>query len=194
VLEAVSTPDEADLVRRVLAGGAGAQTAFRQLYDRYVDEVLRFLRRLVDDHASAEDATQETFVRLHRGLKSYDPARPLRPWIFAVARNVAIDAVRARAKQRKLEALQAEQPAGRTPSDEASVTERRTLVHEALEALGPEHRAVVVLRHLHGMKVEEIAEVSDCTVRTAYNRLRAASVLLERELKRRGLVSKEVVS
>jgi RNA polymerase sigma factor (sigma-70 family) len=69
--------------------------------------------------------------------------------------------------------------------------EHHMLVQEALSALSPEHRSVVVLRYTHGLKLREIADALSCTTRTARNRLRAAAVLLERELRRRGVVSEE---
>ena len=102
---------EPEAVRLCRARGEGAPAAFRFLFERHAVEVHRFLRRLLDDHESAEDAVQETFVRVHRGLDGFDEARPLRPWLFSVARNVAIDMVRARLKRPKPVAL-AEDPVG----------------------------------------------------------------------------------
>lgn len=196
-IEPVTDAPETEVVRLCLTGtGPEAESAFRSIYERHARAVYRFLERLLGDQESAEDALQETFVRLHRGLKSFDPTRPLRPFLFSVARNVAIDAIRARQKRPRPDALPPEQPAVASPdsSEAASRSERRKLVHDALAALAPEHRALLLLRHVEGQKLEEIADSSDCTVRTAYNRLRAASVLLERELKRRGVLGSEVIS
>jgi RNA polymerase sigma-70 factor (ECF subfamily) len=167
-----------------------ARAAFRQLYERYFDEVHRFVRRLLQDGHAADDAVQETFVRLHRGLATIDPARPLRPFVLTVARNVAIDALRARAKRPK-ELPEDERHEPAVISEAASERERRAAIADALAALAPEHRSILVLRHVEGLKLEEIAEGASCTVRTARNRLRAAGALLGRELKRRGLAPEE---
>jgi RNA polymerase sigma factor (sigma-70 family) len=161
---------------------------FRALFDAHAREVYTFARRVLDDHESAEDATQETFVRFHRALPTLDRERPLIPYILSIARNVSIDMVRARQKRPKPVELRADL----APAPDAhAAQERRDLVHAALAALAPEHRAVVVLRHIQGLKLEEVAQALGCTSRTAYNRLRAASVLLARELERRGLAGEQ---
>jgi RNA polymerase sigma-70 factor (ECF subfamily) len=168
----------------------GAVSELRRLYELHFDEVRRLHARLLGDGHAADDATQETFIRIHHALPTCDRERPLRPWILAIARNVAIDILRARAKAAK---MPQEEPAA--PSmvvAEASASEERRAVEDALAALAPEHRSILLLRHVHELKLEEIAEGSACTVRTVRNRLRAAGALLGRELKRRGIVSSEV--
>lgn len=165
----------------------------REVYEQHFDEVWRLMARLLGDANAADDATQETFVRIHHALPTVDRSRPLRPWVLAIARNVAIDALRARAKGAK-ENLDAVPARTGDAVQEASSNEERRAVEGALEALAPEHRSILVLRHVHGLKLEEIADGSDCTVRTVRNRLRAAGALLGRELKRRGIVSGEVRS
>jgi RNA polymerase sigma-70 factor (ECF subfamily) len=158
-LDAVTELEERETVRLCQSGrDDDARSGFKRIYERYFDEVYRFLVRLLADPHGAEDGTQETFVRLHRALKSIDGTRPLRPYVLAAA------------------------------------SERREAVGDALAALAPEHRSILVLRHVHGQRLEEIAEGSSCTVRTVRNRLRAAGTLLGRELKRRGIVSGEVRS
>jgi RNA polymerase sigma-70 factor (ECF subfamily) len=193
-LDAVTELEERETVVLCQTGrDDDLRTGFRRIYERYFDEVHRFEERLLADQHAAEDATQETFVRLHRALKTIDGSRPLRPYVLAVARNVAIDFLRARQKGVKL-LPEGEDPAAPATADHASALERRAIVEDALAALGPEHRSILVLRHVHEQKLETIAEGASCTVRTVRNRLRAAGTLLGRELKRRGVVSGEVRS
>src|SRR5579872_1531885 len=188
-LDAVTELEERETVRLCQSGrDDDARSGFKRIYEGYFDEVYRFLERLLADPHGAEDGTQETFVRLHRALKSIDGTRPLRPYVLAVARNVAIDALRARAKGMKALGEDAA-PAKTDVVQDAAASERKEAVLDALAALAPEHRSILVLRHVHGQKLEEIAEGSSCTVRTVRNRLRAAGTLLGRELKRRGIVS-----
>jgi RNA polymerase sigma-70 factor (ECF subfamily) len=156
------------------------------LYELHSVEVLRFLRRMLGDASEAEDAAQETFVRLHRALDRLDPDRPTRPYVLKIARNVAIAALRRRRRQKKLNGLSPEfSPA---TADTAERRETSALIHDALAALSPQHRSVVVLRHAHGLKLKDVAAALSCTPRTARNRLRAAAVLFERELNRRGVL------
>src|SRR5215831_14884709 len=70
---------------------AGSQDAFRQLFDRHAGSVYGFLVRRLGDTALAEDLYQETFLRLHRARRSYDPSRPLRAWLFAIVHNLLAD-------------------------------------------------------------------------------------------------------
>lgn len=173
-----------------------ARAAFRELYDRHFADVYRFAHRILGDADAAEDAAQETFVRLHRSLASVDPARALRPLVLTIAKNVAVDALRARAKRPKnvpeVEATAPPKARGASAVEkDAADEERRACVRAALDALAPEHRTILILRHVDGLKLEAIAEGASCTVRTARNRLRAAASLLGRELERRGLVPGE---
>lgn len=186
-------PTDQEAVARCLARGEGPDhEAFRVLYDRHAPAVVPFLERLLPDSAAAEDALQETFLRLYRGLEGYDPTRPLAPYVFRIARNVAIDWLRSHKGPRPgtadPPAGEGKGPAARSAHEAAVAGERSALVGEALAALAPEHRAVLVLRLVHGLKLEEVSEALACSERTARNRLRAASVLLERELRRRGAV------
>jgi RNA polymerase sigma-70 factor (ECF subfamily) len=170
---------DAEVVLQCRSGDAG-HAAFRVLYERHAPAVLAFLEQILRDGALAEDALQESFLRLHRGLDGYDPSRPLVPYILRIARNVAIDLLRARKPTESLD----EKGAPAAPASDAG--DKIEEVQRALDALAPEHRAVLVLRLGHGLKLEEIAEALSCSERTARNRLRAGSVLLERELRRRG--------
>ena len=71
--------------------------ALHFLYVRYADDVLRFVRSLVQDHHEAEDITQNVFVKLIRVIKKYEPREvPFAAWILRVARNAALDHLRAR--------------------------------------------------------------------------------------------------
>ncbi len=78
----------------------GDDAGVRAAYDAHGAELYRFCLRLLGDRGAAEDAVQETFVRAWRAADRYDPARAsLRTWLFAIARNVVIDASRVRASR-----------------------------------------------------------------------------------------------
>src|SRR5947207_1138947 len=76
--------------------------AFRAHYERHKTEVFGFLICLLRDEALAEDALQEAFLRAYRALDQYDPERSFRSWLFQIARNVALDAIRLERKHEKL--------------------------------------------------------------------------------------------
>src|SRR5256885_404916 len=74
----------------------GDADAYRDLLDDLGPEVLGFLRRWITDPHDVDDGYQETFVALHRARHTYDPALPIEPWLYAIARNVAVDMARRR--------------------------------------------------------------------------------------------------
>src|SRR5215475_2715336 len=75
---------------------AGEATALETLFRRYQAPLGRHLARLLGDAATAEDLVVETFLRLHRHQERWREGTPLRPWIFAIARNLARNRLRAR--------------------------------------------------------------------------------------------------
>lgn len=177
-------PTERELIERCASGRDPDHAAFKQLYDRLAPEVLRLLARLLGDRAAAEDALQETFVRLHAAIGRLDPARPARPYVLRIARNVAIEALRR--TRREHAPLDGDGPATRD-DDALGRDETRDQVARALQVLSPDLRAALLLRHGHGLRLDEVASALGVTTRTVQNRLRAAAVLLARELERRGL-------
>lgn len=94
----VDEPDPAT----VRAAAAGDIPAFETLVRSYQVHVWRFLRHLLGDPSLAEDCTQETFLRIHRRLDSFRYDSKFSTWVFAVARNAGIDALRARRRRDRL--------------------------------------------------------------------------------------------
>lgn len=116
------------------------------------------LRRICGDHQEAEDLTQETFIRAYRALDGYDPDRirtlELQPWLWTIAMNLGRNHLRDRSRRPTYVALTVE--AGTEdpePADEVAWDRR-------LGMLSREQRTAVVLRHVIGMGVAEIAEIT----------------------------------
>ncbi|MCO5167703.1 MAG: sigma-70 family RNA polymerase sigma factor [Planctomycetes bacterium] len=167
-----------ELVARCLAAGERYDAAFDAIYARHADRVFGFLLKLTRSREAAEDALQETFVRVHRSLERFDLGRDLSVWLLQIARYVAIDAFRVERKVKRLEAaVSAErpEPARDDPARAAAEQERAAVVNEVLEGLSIDDRALLVLRHYHGLTFQAIGEVADCSARTAQNRVEAAA-------------------
>lgn len=81
----------------------GDTDAYRTLIERYHDDLLRFLTRLVNDRAGAEDLFQETFLQIHQSAHTFDVSRRFRPWLFTIAANKARDYLRKRIRQRTVD-------------------------------------------------------------------------------------------
>jgi RNA polymerase sigma-70 factor (ECF subfamily) len=74
---------------------AGDMSAFEELVDRHRMAVYRLARSITGNHHDADDAAQETFLRVYRALGSYDPDRPFKPWLKRIAYNTSLNTIRA---------------------------------------------------------------------------------------------------
>ena len=128
-------------------------TQFRELYDREYAPVFRAIRAVVLDPASAEDLTQETFVRAYRARFRYKPTAPPGAWLRRIGVNLAISHLRRQKLARFLPARLYVAP-DRREYDQA---EARDVVSKALESLSPKLRAAIVLHYYEGLTRDEIA-------------------------------------
>ncbi|HZU96823.1 MAG TPA: RNA polymerase sigma factor [Planctomycetota bacterium] len=176
--------DDGTLVELARDHKEKAETAFRALYERYKDEVFAFLARLLQDDVLAEDVLQESFFRVYKNLERFEKGRSFRAWLYQIARNAALDAIRVRRKEDRL-ATEAGKRAAATDADasaEAEAGDERLRAREALASLPEETRALLIQRHGLGMKLEALAESFSCNERTIRSRLVAAAALLQRAL------------
>jgi RNA polymerase sigma-70 factor, ECF subfamily len=146
----------------------GSTSAMEALFRHHWPRAYRAAYLVVHDSAAAEDIAQEAFLAAVRSLDRFDRRRPFGPWLHRIVVNRAIDWARSRALRREtgaapLESLQA--PGAR------SNPYAETLA-EGLAELSPEHRAVIVLRHLLEYTPGEIAELLGLPRGTVNSRLR----------------------
>lgn len=169
---------DAQLVERALQ--EPVRPAFRALYERHEGDVYRFLVRLLGDATLAEDVLQETFLSVYRSLASYDPRLAFRPWVFRIARNAGLNALRKQARSRPLE-VDVRDP-GAPPAARAAEAEDRSVVDRALEALDDEDRALLILRHVFEARVVELAQTYGIGERGLRKRLERAGERLTQAL------------
>jgi RNA polymerase sigma-70 factor, ECF subfamily len=144
---------DSTMVREAIAAAkTGDRDAIHFLYVRYSPEVLRYVRGLVKDDHEAEDITQGVFLKLMSSIRRYQPREvPFSAWILRVARNAALDYLRAR-RATPVETV-------RLNDDEGGRIrhERGNDLRQALELLPTEQRDVLILRHVVGLSPAEIA-------------------------------------
>ena len=116
-------------------------------------EVLGFLRRWITEPHDVDDAYQETFVALHRARHTYDPALPIEPWLYAIARNVAVDLARRR-RARAAHEVHASSVPERTVDGERDL---RSQLEQALRRLSPRQRQAFEMLQIDGLSVVEAA-------------------------------------
>jgi len=159
----------------VAPGQPPASPDFQALYRAHVGYVWNALRRLGVARGELEDLTQETFLRAFRNHASFDPSRPLRPWLFAIAARTAVDFRRAARHGREvLEA--APDAAHEVPGadEDLAAAQQRRLLRELIDGLDDDRRAVFVMHECLGHTAVEIAQALDIPMNTAYSRLRLA--------------------
>ena len=166
--------------RSLIAGAAaGVESDLEQLFRRHWPRAYRAAFLIVQDHAAAEDVTQEAFLSAIRTLDRFDRRRPFAPWLGAIVSNRAIDCARARSSRREVTDLELE----RIPSAGHRVGRYSEEVLAALAELSPEHRAVVVMRYLLEFTPGEIARALELPRGTVNSRLRRGLDVLEARLR-----------
>jgi RNA polymerase sigma-70 factor, ECF subfamily len=150
----------------------GSVEDLESLFRAFWPRAFRAAYLVVHDAAAAEDIAQEAFLAAIRSLDRFDRRRPFGPWLHRIVVNRAIDWTRARKLRAEAE-LAADVPAPELPDRDS-----RALL-EGLAALPPEHRAVIVLRHLLEYTPGEIAELLDLPRGTVNSRIRRGLDKLE---------------
>jgi RNA polymerase sigma-70 factor (ECF subfamily) len=158
-----------------------ADAALRQLYSHHAKALHGYVERFCPDSASADDIVQETFIRAWRHLPQLSADdRPLRPWLYRVARNLLIDADRA-ARSRPIGVQPQLADDARDDSGLDQVLDRQ-LVSAALRQLSPAHRSVLVETFYHGGTPATVARRLGIPDGTARSRLHYALHALRQEL------------
>lgn len=167
----------------------GRKEALSELIRRYERELYSYLRRFVGDATLAEDIFQNTFLQVYQKAKQYEQGRAVRPWLYAIATNLAIDALRRAARrpaaslERPIESaryeavsslLQSLPGPGKEPLEALEEKERAELVQQAFLQLPEPLRAVVLLAYFRGLKYREIADILGIPVGTVKSRLHVA--------------------
>jgi RNA polymerase sigma-70 factor (ECF subfamily) len=137
--------------------------ALTELMNAYGQRVYRYCLRLVRDPQLAEDALQETFVRAHRSLPGFRGGSSVRTWLYAIAHNRCVDALKAERRRRETLELTGEPPeypdTALGPECQAAATEIAQALRRCLDRLSTPVRAAVLARHQQGMTYVEMSEV-----------------------------------
>jgi RNA polymerase sigma-70 factor (ECF subfamily) len=137
------------------------------LYRTYGPMIYSRCRRLLRDDAAAEDATQETFMRVHRHLEKAPDSREALFWIYRIATNYCLNELRDRRQRPELQAELPELPSG----DIETLLGDRDLVARLVARSPAETRAAAWLHHVDGLDQAEVGQVLGVSRRTVVNRL-----------------------
>jgi len=156
---------------------AGHDSAMNPIMRRWKDRLTGFLYRMVGNHSSACDLAQETFVRVYRHRHSYNPRHAFSTWLFSIAANLARNHHRWRKRHPEALLEPAEMaessPAdpGADPHTQAANRERLNAVETAISRLPREQREALVLSVYEGMSHEQIADITDSSVKAVELRI-----------------------
>jgi len=170
---------EPDCVSRAISG---EPAAFELLVDAYTPRIYSHAIRMLRNREEAEDIVQETFLRVYRNLSAFDQKRPFRNWVYTIATNLALNALRARQRRGQPVALDfgdvdANWVANATARDVVTREDLAERIANAVCKLPAQPAALVHLHYIEGMTIREAAEMLNM-------REDAAKVALHRARKR----------
>lgn len=169
--------------------GEGAMPTWSELVKEHADSVYRLAYRLSGNQHDAEDLTQETFMRVFRSLKHYQPGT-FEGWLHRITTNLFLDMVRRRAKIR-MEALPEDYErvpgTDMTPEEAYNVANLDPALQRALDGLAPDFRVAVVLCDVVGMTYEEIGETLGVKMGTVRSRIHRGRAQLRESLEAQAL-------
>lgn len=148
-----------DLFDRAREGDEDALNIFIQIYQQ---KIFRLAYAFFREREEALDVVQETFMKVYEKIDYFQKTENVQSWLFQIARNICIDRYRKKtSKKRKPGTTLGEINILEVPNDDSleKKEELQPIIAEALEELTPRQRLVVILKHINGLKFEEIAQV-----------------------------------
>src|SRR5437588_2759012 len=190
----LATNEGAELVRRCRAGDGAA---WEEIVQSYTRRIYNLAYRFTSRADSAEDLTQEVFIRVYKSLDQYNPKQgDLQNWLMRLARNLIIDDYRRR--QRAPQDTQAEdieghpyhlRAAGNTPEREMERRELGEQVQAAIDKLPPDLRTCVILRDIEELSYQEIVDLLKIPEGTVKSRINRGRIELAKILRRMRVVA-----
>lgn len=189
-------PPSREVIKRAIDGDAGA---FEIIVQRYERAAFSLAYKMCHDQHLAADVVQEVFLQLYRKLHRYDLDRPFTPWFFRLATNMSINALKLKRHRRTRVLSELSDPDRGDPAEQAVAPdpgaaqalqeqEQSQVLRQLVASLPEKYAAIVSLRYLKELSVEDIAETLKMPLGTVKVRLFRARDLLRRRLQERGLL------
>ena len=171
----------------VMQSRLGDEPSMRQLIDQYSARVFALCFRMLGHRQDAEDAAQETFVRMFRSLHTWDSDREFEPWLLAIAGNRCRTRISRISKRPKSIGLDEPELAKADPTDEG-VRHIEEEIEQALKGVTPRYSQAFLHFHQQGMSYAQIADVMEVPMGTVKTWVRRARLQLVGQLKSRGVI------
>jgi len=162
----------------------GDKQAFAKLIQAYRKPIFSYLLRSGLDRSSCDDLFQDIFFKVHKSAKTYQPSRPLSPWIF----TIAVNTVRNHQRGQQLTTLpidEVEELHDNNPSPENTAQSKETLLwlEKAMLALPDKEAQALHLASVQGLKIKDIAQILDQPINTIKTNIRRARISLIKSFK-----------
>ena len=160
---------DAELMLRVKAGD---EASFDLLLEKYRTPVVKFIQRMVQNSAVAEELAQEVFLRVYRARAGYEPSARFTTWLFRIATHLALNWIRDSKKEKANESLNEELLEGveRQVADRQATIEQELVyavklkeIRQAIESLPEKQRAAVLMHKYQGLEYSQIARGLRCS-------------------------------
>ena len=182
--------DESELIKRVKNGDLDA---FSELVGRYEKKAFNFTYRMLKDAHTAEDVTQEAFLRVFRKIETLKENSSFSTWFYTILNNICLDYLRKKSRypdtvsigQKSADDEEYElqiEDNSIGPHESLEKKEAMALLEKALDKLSDEHRAIIILRDIEGRDYEEIAKILSISLGTVKSRLSRARLALRKFL------------
>lgn len=162
----------------------GSEAALRKLIERHRERLFRLAYRLLNDRDDASDAVQETFIRLWKHARRYNPNQSLATWLCTICARRCYDELRRRQRHRK---TLAEMTIEDVPSYDLVADELLALLHRTIATLPPKQRVVYQLREIECLSTDEVATATRMTADQVKANLFVARNTIREKLKDYGI-------
>lgn len=166
--------DERKLIERA---SGGDPAAFNQLMEAHERRMYAVALRMCGNREDAQDCLQEAMLRVYRAISSFKGQSTFSTWVYRITMNTCLDELR-RKKNKQSTSLDSLLDTGWSPQDDSSAPEKHAIAREARECLNAairelpaDMRSAVVLRDIHGLSYDEIAQTLDINVGTIKSRI-----------------------
>jgi len=175
-------------VRLMLQVRDGNAAAFETLVEKHQRRLVMILEHLVSDRTLAEDLAQDVFLRVYRARERYVPTAKFSTWLYTITHNVASNSMRKTSRRKEINLVtspsgsmpvrpldtMAKDKSNLMPARLADQKEMESIVHEAIQSLGPRQRMAMLLSKYEGMSYNEIATAMELTTQAVKSLLSRA--------------------
>ncbi|MCX8161283.1 MAG: RNA polymerase sigma factor [Candidatus Saccharicenans sp.] len=183
------SPPAADLAELIGRSQSGSLEAFEQLYNLFKNKVYGLAFNLTRDHQTAEDLTQDIFMKIFSSIRAVDRPELFSAWVYRVALNACYSHLRReKVYDQKLEMMAPEDEEQADSAFDSHHDDLTRAVNEAVAGLPERLRTVFLLHEVEGLTHEEIAETLGCQVGTSKSQLFKARMKVRKILKKKQLL------